>query len=272
VYYPFSAAVANNGRQLVENPLIIQEGRYAMDFDDLESKIDSRTKLLILCSPHNPVGRVWSPDELERLIRICAAHDILIVSDEIHSDIIMGQNIHHCTASLSEKAEKIVITLTAPNKTFNLAGLQVANIVIPDQNLRNRFLQQSANIGLGLTNIFGIAAQAAAYEKGEPWLEALLIYLRENYEFLARFFNEHIPQIKVFPLEGTYLPWLDCRELGLSDQRLHDFMLRDAKLWLDDGTIFGTGGSGFMRINIACPRSLLARALEQLEHAVRTLA
>ena len=267
VYYPFASAVLNNGRQLVENPLVLDNGRYTMDFPDLENKIDSRTKLLIFCSPHNPVGRVWRKEELERLVDICAKHDIVIISDEIHSDIILGTEVHHCTATISEKAAATTVTLTAPNKTFNLAGLQIANAIIPNKRLRDAFAIQTENIGLGLSNIFGMVAQEAAYEKAEPWLEALLAYLKGNFEFLKNFLAEHIPAIKVLPLEGTYLPWLDCRALGLSDAELHDFFLKKAKLWLDDGTMFGTGGSGFMRINIACPRAILKQALEQLEAA-----
>jgi cystathionine beta-lyase len=268
VYYPFVSAVLNNGRQLVENPLALDNGRYTMDFFDLENKIDSRTKLLILCSPHNPVGRVWRKEELERLVDICAKHDIVIISDEIHSDIILGTEVHYCTAAISEKAAEITVTLTAPNKTFNLAGLQIANVIIPNKRLRDAFANQAENIGLGLSNIFGMVAQEAAYEKAEPWLEALLAYLKGNYEFLKNFLAEHIPAIKVLPLEGTYLPWLDCRAFGLGDTELHDFFLKKAKLWLDDGTMFGTGGSGFMRINIACPRAVLKQALKQLEAAV----
>lgn len=272
VYYPFASAILNNGRQLVENPLIIRDGRYTMDFDDLEKKIDSHTKLFILCSPHNPVGRVWTTDELSRLVDICAERDIVIVSDEIHSDILVETSVHHCTSTVSDNAAAITVTFTAPNKTFNLAGLQIANAIIPNARLRRAFEQQVSNLGLNLANIFGMVAQEAAYGKGEPWLEELLTYLRGNYDVLKHFLSERIPSIKVFPLEGTYLPWLDCRALGLDDNQLHDLFLKDAKLWLDDGTMFGTGGSGFMRLNIACPRSVLIRALEQLEKAVHAIS
>ena len=199
-------------------------------------------------------------------------HNILIISDEIHSDIILGTEVHHCTASLSEKAAAITITLTAPNKTFNLAGLQIANIVIPNRELSKAFGEQATKIGINLTNTFGMVAQEAAYTKGEPWLEELLSYLKENYATLKSFIDRRIPSLKVFPLEGTYLPWLDCRVLGLSDAELHDLFLKKARLWLDDGTMFGTGGSGFMRINIACPRNVLIKALEQLENAIKTNA
>jgi len=200
-----------------------------MDFDDLEHKIDTRTKLLVLCSPHNPVGRVWTKEELSHLVDICAAHHIILISDEIHSDIILGTEPHHPTANLSDTAASITVTFTAPNKTFNLAGLQIANAVIPNPELRNAFSQQVANIGINNTTTFGVVAQEAAYTKGEPWLEELLLYLKENYKTLKNFIDTRIPVLKVFPLEGTYLPWIDCRGLGFSDQELHDFFLKKAK-------------------------------------------
>jgi len=215
---------------------------------------------------------VWTTDELSRLVDICAERDIVIVSDEIHSDILVETSVHHCTSTVSDNAAAITVTFTAPNKTFNLAGLQIANAIIPNARLRRAFEQQVSNLGLNLANIFGMVAQEAAYGKGEPWLEELLTYLRGNYDVLKHFLSERIPSIKVFPLEGTYLPWLDCRALGLDDNQLHDLFLKDAKLWLDDGTMFGTGGSGFMRLNIACPRSVLIRALEQLEKAVHAIS
>jgi len=215
---------------------------------------------------------VWTTDELSRLVDICAERDIVIVSDEIHSDILVETSVHHCTSTVSDNAAAITVTFTAPNKTFNLAGLQIANAIIPNARLRRAFEQQVSNLGLNLANIFGMVAQEAAYGKGEPWLEELLTYLRGNYDVLKHFLSERIPSIKVFPLEGTYLPWLDCRALGLDDNQLQDLFLKDAKLWLDDGTMFGTGGSGFMRLNIACPRSVLVRALEQLEKAVHAIS
>ncbi len=268
VYYPFSSAVLSNGRQLVENSLKLEGGRYVMDFEDLERKLDSRTKLLILCSPHNPVGRVWERGELERLVELCARKGVVIVSDEIHSDLILGGRKHVCTAALSPEAARMTVTLGAPNKTFNIAGLGIANAIIPDRRLREAFMNQAANLGLGIANVFGIVAQEAAYSKGEAWLEELLSYLRGNYGRLVSFLAERLPSLSVLPLEGTYLAWIDCRRLGMSDAELKAFFLKEAKLWLDEGTMFGSGGSGFMRINLACPRSLLDEALSRLEKAL----
>ena len=268
VYYPFSSAVLSNGRQLVENSLKLEGGRYAMDLEDLERRLDSRTKLLVLCSPHNPVGRVWERGELERLVELCARKGVVIVSDEIHSDLILGGRKHVCTAALSPEAARMTVTLGAPNKTFNIAGLGIANAIIPDRRLREAFMNQAANLGLGIANVFGIVAQEAAYSKGEAWLEELLSYLRGNYGRLVSFLAERLPSLSVLPLEGTYLAWIDCRRLGMSDAELKAFFLKEAKLWLDEGTMFGSGGSGFMRINLACPRSLLDEALSRLEKAL----
>lgn len=267
VYYPFSSAVLNNGRQLVENQLRLDGDHYVMDFEDLERKIDARTRMIILCSPHNPVGRVWKREELERLVEICSRKGILIISDEIHSDLIIGPTRHTCIATLPGAAE-ITVTLTAPNKTFNIAGLTTANAIISDKRLRDAFMTVAGNLGVGISNVFGIVAQEAAYTYGEPWLEELLEYLRENYRTLADFVAARLPELSVLPLEGTYLAWLDCRKLGMNDAELKEFFLKKAKLWLDEGTMFGNGGSGFMRINIACPKLLLTEALTRIENAL----
>jgi len=270
VYYPFASTVRNNGRQLVENCLKLENSRYVMDYEDLEKKIDARTKMIILCSPHNPIGRVWKRSELEKLVDVCSRKDILIVSDEIHSDLILGKIKHTCIASLSDEASRRTITLTAPSKTFNIAGLKTSNIIIPEKKLREAYMNILVNNGYG-SNIFGLTAAEAAYSKGEAWLEELLEYLRANLKLLEEYISTKIPELKVFPVEGTYLPWIDCKELCLDDPQLNDLFLKDAKLWLDTGTMFGSGGSGFMRINIACPRSLLIQALERLENAVKNL-
>jgi len=267
VYYPFSSTVLNNGRQLVENRLKLENNRYTMDYEDLEKKIDARTKMLILCSPHNPIGRVWERQELEKLVEVCEKKDILIVSDEIHSDLIIGNIKHTCIASLSEDAANRTITLTAPSKTFNLAGLKTSNIIIPNQKLKDDYSAVLTKNGYG-SNIFGLTAAEAAYSKGEPWLDALLDYIRGNLKTLEEYLTEKIPELEVFPVEGTYLPWINCGKLCLEDPALSDLFLKKAKLWLDTGVMFGTGGSGFMRINIACPRSILLKALDQLEKAV----
>ena len=270
-YYPFFNAIRNNGRQILENPLKIVDGNYVMDYEDLEKKIDGRTKMIILCSPHNPVGRVWKRAELEQLVEVCEKKDIVIVSDEIHLDLVLGKVKHTPTASLSEKAMQRTVTLVAPSKTFNVAGLSTSSAIIPNKKLRDAFLNVLQNNSVGGGNIFGMVAQEAAYAKGEAWLEELLVYLRGNLKYLEQFIKEKIPRLKVYPLEGTYLVWIDCTSLGMNDVALNEFMLKKAKLWLDEGTLFGTGGSMFMRINIACPRNTLKTALERLEKAVKEL-
>ena len=270
VYYPFKNQILGTGRQIVENPLKNVDGYYEMDFEDLEAKIDARTKMIILCSPHNPIGRVWKREDLERLAEICEEKDIIIVSDEIHNDLILGDIKHTPTAIVSEDAMQRTVTLVAPSKTFNLAGLTNANAIIPNKKLRDDF-QAVVRKGSGHGNIFGMTAQDAAYNHGEAWLEALLEYLRGNLKYLEEFLAEKLPGFKLYPLEGTYLAWVDCSFLGMNDDELNDFVLQKAKLWLDEGTLFGTGGSMFMRINLACPRSTLKQALENLEKAVNEL-
>jgi cystathionine beta-lyase len=268
VYYPFKSAIQNNGRQVVENPLKLVKGKYVMDYEDLEKKIDARTKMILLCSPHNPVGRVWTRAELEQLVEVCQRKDIVIVSDEIHMDLILGKTKHTCISSISEEAMQRTMTLVSCNKTFNLAGLTTANAIIPNKKLNVLFQNITQNHATRNTNIFGIVAQEAAYAKGEAWLDELLVYLRGNLKYLNDFIKKKIPGLKVYPLEGTYLAWVDCTSLGMDDVALKEFFLKKAKLWLDEGTMFGSGGSMFMRINIACPRSILKQALERLEKAV----
>ena len=270
VYHPFKRQILGTGRQVVENPLKIVDGYYEMDLEDLAKKIDERTKMILLCSPHNPVSRVWKRDELEKLVEICEEKNILIISDEIHNDLILGEIKHTPTAIISEEAMKSTVTLVAPSKTFNLAGLINANAIIPNKKLREAFKGQTSK-GAGHRNIFGMVAQDAAYNKGEAWLEELLTYLRGNLKYLEEFITEKIPGLKLYPLEGTYLAWVDCTSLGMNDEELNEFMLKKAKLWLDEGIRFGTGGSLFMRINLATPRSLLKQALENLEKAVKEL-
>jgi cystathionine beta-lyase len=271
VYYPFMRQILNNGRQIVENPLKIVDGGYLMDYEDLEKKIDGRTKMIILCSPHNPIGRVWKRDELEQLFEVCEKKDILIISDEIHSDLIIGKIKHTPMATISDEAMQRTVTLIAPSKTFNLAGLVNGSAIIPNDKLRDAYNNIIQNNSTRNTNIFGIVSQEAAYTKGEQWLDELLVYLRENYKYFDSFIKERIPGIKVYPLEGTYLAWVDCTSLGMNDAELRDFMLKKAKLWLDEGTLFGSGGSMFMRFNIACPRSTMKEALKRFEKAVKEL-
>jgi cystathionine beta-lyase len=270
VYYPFSSAILNNGRQIVKNPLKIVEGNYVMDYEDLREKIEDRTRMIILCSPHNPVSRVWKKGELQQLAEVCEEKDIIIVSDEIHCDLILGKTKHTPIACVSEEAMQRTVTLIAPSKTFNLAGMNNANAIIPNKKLRDSFKSVISKNSTH-NHIFGIIAQEAAYNKGETWLEELLEYLRGNQRYLEKFIEEKIPGLKVYPLEGTYLAWVDFTSLGMNDVELKEFMLKKAKLWLDEGTMFGSEGSMFMRINIASPREMLKQALESLEKAVNEL-
>ncbi len=270
VYHPFFRAARVNNCEMVENPLVLQDGRYVMDFDQLEQAIDDRTRVFVLCSPHNPVGRLWTQEELTRLGDICLKHGILLCSDEIHWDLALHGNRHVPTATVSDAVAQNTITLIAPNKTFNLAGISMAMAIIPNPRLRAKFVNMQHELGIHLSgNVLGAVAVEAAYTYGEPWLDDLLAYIRGNLEFLTAYLEEHIPHIHVVPPEGTYLAWLDCRELGLGNTELKHFMLNSAKIWLNDGPSFGTGGSGFQRLNLACPRSLLQQALQRLKHAFR---
>ncbi len=264
VYYPFANAVLNNGRQLVNNPLVLDGDRYRMDFEQLEQAIDSRTKMLILCSPHNPVGRVWTEEELTRVAEICLRHKILLVSDEIHADLVMRGHRHFPMATVAPELKDLLITCTAPSKTFNLAGLQAANIMIPNEALRERYIIASRNCGTWLGNIFGLEALEAAYRFCEDWLEQLLDYLNDNNRLLCQFVEDRLPGVGVMPLEGTYLAWMDFRPLGYEDDTLEDLLLKKGKVWLDRGRLFGGPSKGFQRINIACPRALLQEGLQRI--------
>jgi cystathionine beta-lyase len=267
VYYPFRKSVLENGRRMIENQLAVSGLRYAMDFEGLERAIDSTTRMLVLCSPHNPVGRVWKPEELQRLVDICVERGIILVADEIHADLVL-EGRHTCVAGLSSAAADITVTLTAPNKTFNIAGLTMGNAIIPNEGLRSAYKETLERCGIEVSNIFGNVALEAAYMHGDTWLDELLLYVRQNFELVRSVITEKIPELRVFPLEGTYLAWIDCRGLGLDDDACKEFFFKEAKLWLDDGKKFGSGGSGFMRMNLACPRSLVQEALERLEKAI----
>ena len=270
VYYPFFSAVTYNGCQLVENSLQYKDGHYQIDFEDLGKKLRSpRTKVLILCSPHNPVGRVWAQEELSRLGELCLKHQVMICSDEIHADLIFPGSKHIPVAMLSDEIAQNTVTCMAANKTFNIAGLTTGFMIIPNRQLRIEFSHTVQNTGIGLLNLLGPLATEVAYTQGEEWLEQLLVYLQDNLEFLTRFVEERIPKIKVIKPEGCYLAWLDCRELNLNDAELKNFMLKKARVWLNDGPTFGKGGSGFQRLNFGCPRSILEKALLRIEHAVK---
>ncbi len=269
VYYPFTEVIIDNNRKLVNNSLVRNGKKYEINFEDFEKKIiENNVKLFILCSPHNPVGRVWKKWELEKIGDICLKHNVKIVSDEIHSDFVYPENKHIVFSSLDEKYQNITITCTAPTKTFNLAGLQISNIFIPNLEIRKKVLKQLDRVGYSQVNLMGLIACEAAYKYGRQWLNELKEYLLDNLNFLRDYLETNIPQIKLIEPEGTYLIWLDCSALGLEDKELEKFIVEEAKLWLDSGYIFGKEGEGFQRINIACPRETLKKALEQLKEAV----
>lgn len=272
VYYPFFEIIKNSGRYIVENYLRLYNGKYCMDFDDLIKKVqDSKTKILILCNPHNPVGRVWTEEELLKLGEICINNNILIISDEIHSDIILNRNKHIPFTKISKKFSLNSITCISPSKTFNLAGLQTAAMIIPNNHYMSIYNNVMEMNRIKKNNIFGMVALIAAYNYGEEWLDQLLDYLQGNLNFLIKFINKNIPNIGVIKPEGTYLVWLDCRKLFKNFEDLDSFFIDKAKIALDSGYWFGSPGRGFMRINIACPRHLLEKGLENIKVAVKNI-
>lgn len=267
VYYPFFSAVTSTGRRLVLNSLKRSGSRYEPDFEDLEEKIDSKTKLLILCNPHNPVGRVWTREELARLGEICLKHGLKIISDEIHSDLIFEGYKHVPIASLSRELANQTLTCIAPSKTFNLAGLGAAAVVASSETMLTQYNNALSSAGLGLANLFGTVALEAAYTNGEQWLDRLLPYIRENFEYMRDFLKANLPEIGVSELEGTYLAWLDFRELGMTLEELKVFLYEKAKVGFEDGSVFGKEGEGFMRVNLACPRATVKEAMDKLTRA-----
>ncbi len=272
VYYPFSGVILDNKRKVVDNTLVLgEDGRYHIDFENFEEKVvNENVKLFFLCNPHNPVGRVWEREELERLGDICYRHHVIVVSDEIHSDFVW-KGKHQVFADLKEEYRDISITCTAPSKTFNIAGLQVSNIFIPNTRLRHQLKRQLDASGYSQLNAVGIVACDAAYRYGREWYNGVCSYIKENIEYVGRYLEENIPGAKLLRPEGTYLLWLDFRELHLSDAALEDLIIKKAGLWLDSGAIFGDAGKGFQRINAACPRKILEKALHKLEEAVLSL-
>lgn len=269
VYFPFFKAIRNNGREVLNNQLLEINGRYHMDLPDLEQKLASGAKMLILCSPHNPVGRVWTKEELHQLGNLCLRYNIMVVSDEIHSDLVYPEYKHTPFPMACPELQNSTIVCTAPSKTFNLAGLQISNLIIPNPELRDSLRATMAKIGISHPNVFGITALQTAYRYGEDWLEQLLSYLAGNRDFLIRFVLANMSEIKVSAPEGTYLVWLDFRNLGLQPNALREFLLNRAKVALNDGYTFGPGGEGFARINIACPRSTLTEGLTRIAEAIR---
>ena len=269
VYYPFSEMIIANNRKLVNSPLVLKDGRYEIDFEDFEKKIvENNVKLFILCSPHNPVGRVWSVEELKRIGDICIKHGVVIFSDEIHADFVYEPNKHHVFASLGESYAANSVIATAPSKSFNIAGLQVSNIFIENKKLRDAFRNEIVKSGYSQLNTMGLAAARAAYESGKEWLDEVRAYIKDNLIFFRDYLKENIGELSLIEPEGTYLVWVDFRKLGLSEKQREDLIVNKAKLWIDSGAMFGVDGEGFERFNIACPRSYLKQALDSLKKAV----
>lgn len=270
VYYPFYEVVRDNGRRLVTNELVYADGRYTIDFADFEQKLaGQKVKLFLLCSPHNPVGRVWTRDELARMGELCRRYGVYVVSDEIHCDFAFPEHPHTLFPDACPGLADRTILCTAPSKSFNLAGLQVSNIFIPDAKLRARFTKEIARSGYSQLNALGLTACKAAYQGGEEWLDACRRYLRGNLDFLRGYLRAELPRLRLVEPEGTYFAWLDCSGLGLPQAELNRFVAEEAKLWLDAGHIFGHGAGQFQRMVLACPRTTLKRALRQLETAVQ---
>ena len=278
VYYPFTNIIRDNDRRVIDNTLVyekrVTEGKsqYSIDYEDFERKIvQENIKLFILCNPHNPVGRVWNREELQYLGEICLRHHVIVVSDEIHNDFVYPGFEHTVFANVDPRFAEFTVTCTAPSKTFNLAGLQISNIYISNETLREAFQKEIDKTGYDEPNALGAVACEAAYRGGQEWLDQLRAYLLENLNFLRTYLQEKIPQIHLVEPEGTYLVWLDCSELGISGKELDQFIVEKAGLWLDGGAMFGPSGSDFQRVNIACPRATLELALDKLKAAVDNL-
>lgn len=265
VYYPFKEVVEDNHRRLVNNTLVLGgDGTYTIDYEDFEKKIiEENVKLFILCNPHNPVGRVWTKEELERLGDICLKHGVFVVSDEIHADFVFERK-HTVFSEVKEAYRDISMICTSPSKTFNIAGLQISNIFISNPEKATAFRRQVAAAGYSQVGLPGLVACEAAYRYGDEWLEGVLAYIKANAEFTRAYLQEHLPRVKMTKLEGTYLVWLDFRDYGLTDKELDEKILNQAGLWLDSGAVFGKCGEGFQRINIACQRKTLQQALDRL--------
>jgi cystathionine beta-lyase len=268
VYFPFFHVVKNNKRIVVNNPLKTINGKFEMDFDDLEKKITPKTRLFILCNPHNPGGRVWDFATLKKLSEICSKHNITVVSDEIHMDMALKSNKHIPFATVSESAAQMSLTFIAPSKTFNMPGLISSSYIIPNQKLRHRFVDFLKASELTIGNIFAYAATIAAYQQGDEWRRQMLDYVQSNVDFVIDFLNVNIPKIKPMIPEASFLIWLNCEELGMGTDELFDFFVKKAGLGLNKGTTFGQGGEYHLRLNIACSRSVLKKAMEQLHFAV----
>jgi cysteine-S-conjugate beta-lyase len=271
VYFPFFSAAESHGRNLINNRLTESEGRYNMDFNSLVAGIDGKTKMIFISNPHNPVGRVWTPEELNALAEICLKNNILIISDEIHCDLVLPGFTHTPMASLSEKIAENTVTLIAPSKTFNLAGLSTSSVIISNPDLRKAFNKVVDNLHIGGGNVFGTVASIAAYTHGHKWLDSLLDYVDHNIEFVKDYCREMIPEIIPVPPEATYMIWLDCRKFAMTGKELQDFFVKKAGVGMNEGATFGAGGEGFMRMNLGTTHQTVMKAMEQIEKAVSSL-
>lgn len=272
VYNCFFSSIRNNGCEIVESPLVYADNTYSIDFEDLERKVsDPKVKAMILCNPHNPAGRVWSRDELIRIGEICIRHDVVVIADEIHCELVMPGYEYTPFASISEEFSRHSVSCVSPSKAFNIAGLQIANIVCADAGRRAK-IDRAININeVCDVNPFGVIALQAAYNEGAEWLDQLLEYIYGNYEYMRRFCEEYLPDSPITKLEGTYLVWMDCRKFGMTSAELEKALIQDAKLWLNAGTMYGKDGEGFMRWNIACPRTRMIEGLKRFEQLAKTL-
>ena len=271
VYHPFYDIIKSNNRSVVTNPLIYKDGQYQMDYDDLESKITPKTKLLILCSPHNPVGRVWTIEELTKLSQICLKNNIKIISDEIHFDIVYKDYKHTVLANISDEIMDNTIICTSPSKTFNIADIQVSNIIIPNDKMRELFVHQIEIDHIGSPNSFAEPALIAAYDNSKGWLDSAMDYIEQNKNYFIDYIRTEIPQLKVVKPEGTYLLWMDCSALDMDANQLRDFFVNKCKLAFNHGEMFGEEGKLFQRINIACPRSTVEEALYRIKEGINSL-
>lgn len=266
VYNCFFSSIRNNGCEPLENDLLFEDGIYSIDFEDLEKKAaDPKAKVLLLCNPHNPSGRVWNYNELSTIFDICKKNNVTVVSDEIHCELVYPQFVYIPFCSISEEAAACSVACVSPSKAFNIAGLQIANIVCKDEEMRKK-IDKAININeVCDVNPFGVLATIAAYNEGEPWLTELIDYLAQNYEMLVTFFNTELPDYPVTRLEATYLVWVDCRKTGLTSGELEEKLIREGGVWLNPGSMYGAAGEGFMRINIACPRARLKEGLNRIK-------
>jgi cystathionine beta-lyase len=271
VYYPFFNVIRNNNRVVVTNPLREAGGKFAMDFDDLESKITEKTRLFILCNPHNPGGKVWTPETLRRLDEICTRRNILVVSDEVHADMVLNGYRHTPYATVSDTAAKGSVTFMAPTKVFNMPGIVSSSYIIPDGALRARFAHFLEAAEMNTGNLFAYLTTVACYEQGEEWRVAMLEYVQGNIRYVIDYLAGHLPQIRPMEPEASFLLWLDCSALGMDTDTLHRFFALKAGLGLNKGTVFGEGGEYHLRLNVACPRAVLVRAMQQLSAAVAEL-